>query len=401
VYDYGPEIDIVELKYEDPTPGLDNHAYYYPCEGGYHEVPDSWKDNPFNWSTLNSHTFKCIWTPTKTEWYVDNTKLHTIYDTGNNHYPNKSMVIILCQQLWPYDEDLDNIDVPVASTFHWVRAKEFFLAPEITITDPICTTGTAVLDVAPNAKNIQWSLSPSYLFSGSTTGTGKNATIYAAAGVRGEGKIIYQFDMEGINGDEHFTAERNVWVGKPQIYAYGNHIVDVNTGMPVYDLCYGTHNDVEAVHPAGDASITDWDWQVSYGQVYPYGSIDQYATIYPNDYQSFMLEIRACNACGYSDWAHMYTNVVDCGRFLLVFTPNPTTGETTLSIESESQEKTFDKNTEWEMEIYNQSQLLKEKKTSLRGQSTKIQTQGWKEGVYIVRVKYKDEILQGKLIVKK
>ena len=33
--------------------------------------------------------------------------------------------------------------------------------------------------------------------------------------------------------------------------------------------------------------------------------------------------------------------------------------------------------------------------------STKIQTSGWKEGVYMVRVKYKDEILTGKLVVKK
>ncbi len=109
VYDYGSEIDIVELKYEGPGTGLDNHAYYYLCGSSYDEVPSSWKDNPFNWSTLNAHTFKCIWTPTKTEWYVDNTKLHTIYNTGSNHYPNKTMDIRLSQQLWPYNEDLDNI----------------------------------------------------------------------------------------------------------------------------------------------------------------------------------------------------------------------------------------------------------------------------------------------------
>ena len=42
--------------------------------------------------------------------------------------------------------------------------------------------------------------------------------------------------------------------------------------------------------------------------------------------------------------------------------------------------------------IYQQSKL-KEK--------TKINTSGWKEGVYIVRAKYKNEILQDKLIVTK
>jgi hypothetical protein len=45
--------------------------------------------------------------------------------------------------------------------------------------------------------------------------------------------------------------------------------------------------------------------------------------------------------------------------------------------------------------------MLKDKKVILKGSSAKIQTQGWKEGVYMVRVKYKNEILAGKLVVKK
>jgi hypothetical protein len=53
------------------------------------------------------------------------------------------------------------------------------------------------------------------------------------------------------------------------------------------------------------------------------------------------------------------------------------------------------------MEVYTSGQVLKEKKTKLKSGSAKINTLGWEEGVYIVRVKYKDEILQGKLVVKK
>ena len=47
------------------------------------------------------------------------------------------------------------------------------------------------------------------------------------------------------------------------------------------------------------------------------------------------------------------------------------------------------------------TQLLKTKQTGLRGQSAKIQTAGWKEGVYLVRVNYNDEVLTGKLLVKR
>jgi beta-glucanase (GH16 family) len=154
-YDYGSEIDIVELKYEDANPGLDNNAFYYPCAiGGFVGVPGAFKANNFNWSTETPHTFKCIWTPTKIEWYVDNTKTHTITNTGNNHYPNKTMAIILSQQLYPYNHKMNNIDVPVTSAFHWVRAKEFFLAPEITCPPVICSSDTAAMDVDLSADSI-------------------------------------------------------------------------------------------------------------------------------------------------------------------------------------------------------------------------------------------------------
>jgi hypothetical protein len=46
-------------------------------------------------------------------------------------------------------------------------------------------------------------------------------------------------------------------------------------------------------------------------------------------------------------------------------------------------------------------QALKTKKTRLKGKNTIIQTAGWTEGVYTVHVKYQDEILTGKLVVKR
>ena len=64
-------------------------------------------------------------------------------------------------------------------------------------------------------------------------------------------------------------------------------------------------------------------------------------------------------------------------------------------------EKTLDETAEWDLEIYDSYQSLKLKNTKLKGKEHKIQTAGWKEGVYIVRVKYNNEILQGKLVVKK
>ncbi|MCK9450044.1 MAG: T9SS type A sorting domain-containing protein, partial [Bacteroidales bacterium] len=62
-------------------------------------------------------------------------------------------------------------------------------------------------------------------------------------------------------------------------------------------------------------------------------------------------------------------------------------------------ETTFDENTLWDLEVYSGSNLLQTKQTGLRGRNARIQTAGWKEGVYLVRIIYQDGVLTGKLIV--
>ncbi|MDO9612935.1 MAG: T9SS type A sorting domain-containing protein, partial [Bacteroidota bacterium] len=88
------------------------------------------------------------------------------------------------------------------------------------------------------------------------------------------------------------------------------------------------------------------------------------------------------------------------GYYAMSLSPNPSSGETTLTIEPTSEDVIFDENTEWEVEIFDQRQMLKEKRLKLKGRDQRIQTSGWKSGIYIVRVKYKDENLQAKLVVK-
>jgi hypothetical protein len=87
-------------------------------------------------------------------------------------------------------------------------------------------------------------------------------------------------------------------------------------------------------------------------------------------------------------------------RSALVIYPNPASTETTIMLEPVSEESITNENDEWELEIFDQSMSLKLKKEKLKSKEIYIKTAGWKEGVYIVRVKYKDEVLQGKLVVK-
>lgn len=86
-------------------------------------------------------------------------------------------------------------------------------------------------------------------------------------------------------------------------------------------------------------------------------------------------------------------------EYSLLVSPNPTSSETTLSIESTS-ETSSEINAEWEFDVYDQGQQLKAKKTKIKGKSATLNTSGWNEGVYIVRATYKGNVLTNKLVVK-
>jgi hypothetical protein len=91
----------------------------------------------------------------------------------------------------------------------------------------------------------------------------------------------------------------------------------------------------------------------------------------------------------------------NCGYYSISLSPNPATGEATLMLESNTEDNTIDETVKWDLEVYSETQMLKTKQTGLRGQRAKIQTAGWQEGNYLVRVKYKNEILTAKLLVKR
>ena len=86
-------------------------------------------------------------------------------------------------------------------------------------------------------------------------------------------------------------------------------------------------------------------------------------------------------------------------RNMLIVPSAGLTAQTTLSIEAAYEDIGFDENREWDLEVYDPLQMVKEIKTKLKGNTYKINTSGWKEGIYLVRVRYKDEVLLGKLAV--
>ena len=248
--------------------------------------------------------------------------------------------------------------------------------------DPLCSTTTfSVINLAPGYSVNHWN-GNNVTFPNGNTGS----SVQVAPGSDGQGWVEAVINI----GWGTYTMPRKYFgIGKP--------IISYITGpMSTPNNQWATYN---AVLQNSASAPFDYEWILSPlngNSVYDYGWTADIA-FYNSGY--YQVVARAQNTCGWGSYAVLGVAVYDSKS--LSFSPNPTSSETILSIESTSEEKAIDETEEWELEIYDNVQNLKEKKTKLKGNSAKLQTAGWKEGIYIVRVKYKDEILTCKLIVKK
>lgn len=411
---YTSEIDIAEAIQRTNN---DKFVHVFHWWHGP-EIPINDGERNFGTSYLGDwHTYKIIWTPYEVYFYVDGiqtwarSKYYSGSDDGwrndvfsgqiqagityhiHDWFPRHICETVLQMQLNSNIIGRESALLPATLEVDYVTVRQFFLTPEITVPSLICSSGTAILDVDSQATNITWSLTPSNLFSGSKTGTGKTATITAATGASGQGKITYTFKMPS---NETFTVEKTFWVGKPDTP------ITYPSGYPTLELGLGAYQPISLFKTPGFTGGTINWW--STGSITPVNSTNgMTCTFEAISLGTGNFYVTVQNTCpGTSSIGGGTVNVVSGGggQLRLVLSPNPTGAETTLSIESTTVETTFDENTEWDLEIYDQVQTLKEKQSKLKGKEYQIQTAGWKEGVYFIRVKYKDEILTNQLVVK-
>lgn len=210
--------------------------------------------------------------------------------------------------------------------------------------------------------------------------------------------------------EETFTAEKTFWVGPEEASVFSPF--DLNQNAYNWYLTTGTPFEFRAslAHPSDNAADyiwTVWDEQQQLMTLCPPGTGGAFTATHAGYYT---VNLKFNNGCGWGDIKSQQFEFIDGGGFLLMASPNPTSGETTISIEKSapadesliqySDENSFDENEEWDLAIYDNVKNLKLKKDKLKGKSFVLKTHGWKEGIYMIRAKYKNEIIQGKLIVK-
>jgi len=268
--------------------------------------------------------------------------------------------------------------------------RRYYVSTDITgDSSPLCNNSTRNFSTIniPNAS-YDWEVGPGITLNDD----GEHSTsVTTGSSYAGETWIEVEITspLGGSSEDVKISKRFTFWVGAPALIGisgptYGPIGQQQTYSVQLQSNLSSPTDYVWMITPSGGATITDWG---------------NYCWVTFNSPGTYQLLVHAINNCNWSAPAMLYINA--SGGMFMSISPNPTSGEATLSIESNSEETTFDENAEWGMEVYSPTHSLKTKRYKLKGKSTKIQTHGWKEGVYVVRVKYKDEILTGKLVVKK
>ncbi len=266
------------------------------------------------------------------------------------------------------------------------------LSSEIVAPDFICSGTSVSINNLPDGATIEWN-NGSYILR--TSPQDSNPCTFTAIG---SGNSWIEATINSDCGNVTLP-KKYVWAGMPvtptEIIPFWNNGMEFGNDS-YYDFRVNPH-----------PSVSYYTWDVDGGTIIS-GQGTHWITVKTqkitgNFNVNFSVGVRAGNlGCGESSrFVRTGWVIPGTGGATMAFTPNPTTGETTLTIETVSEEKTFDETAPWELEVYSPMQALKTKKTRLKGKSTTIQTAGWTEGVYTVRVKYQDEILTGKLVVKR
>lgn len=241
----------------------------------------------------------------------------------------------------------------------------------------LCSSGAYEIEEIPVGSTITWSQSNNIT---RTSAQGANPCTFSANG-SGEGWI----EATVNNGCTNITLTRKyVYVGQlPAPTISGPTTLHCGTGIPY------------SVDELSEDYGTSFYWASYVVNIANPTSPTCTATGYENGsgYISCTL-----TTCGVPKTTYKNINVICLG---LLISPNPVTNETTVSIVTDDNVMPFDEDAEWSIEIYSEAQTVQVKKTKLKANNVKLQTGNWKEGVYVVRVKYKDKILIDKLVVKK
>lgn len=247
--------------------------------------------------------------------------------------------------------------------------------------DIVCSSNSSYSVSVPSTASIVWSKSGNLTQVGGNTGT--TYTVHQTNVQDAASSITAT--IKNSQGQTFLTRTKNVTAGSSQP---GTISIDMNAPPDRFTASI-----------QGILSATSYNWYIDGVMNNTYhGCLAVFNRKDPLCGTEYDIQVEAVNPCGLSEKTFMPVFEPDC-FYRLQLSPNPTTTESTVELVSVSG-AAIDLNTEWELEIYDSMQGMKEKKTNLKTVQTKVNTSSWKDGVYIVRAKIGEKMVSDKLVVK-
>ena len=248
----------------------------------------------------------------------------------------------------------------------------------------VCSSGaTFTINNFPPVNSIVWTPGP-----GLTISSGQN-TASCTFSASGNANSWVKVTIVLLSG-ENFTFQNNIWAGAPVISGISGPTSTPNNTQLTYS----------AILESSLSAPTDYKWTLNPlngNYLYEQGTSAGVSFYNPGRYE---LGIQAKNACSGSGYGPIYSIAIYVyGTYGLAISPNPATNEATIKLVAENTEAPVAL-IEWDYEIYDSMQALKEKKTKLKTTETKISTSNWEDGVYVVRAIVGGKIFSEKLLVK-
>ncbi len=254
--------------------------------------------------------------------------------------------------------------------------------PYITGNPIVCSSGTSFnLNNVPSGNAVTWqyssNLSPSDIHA--------NPCTFTSTG-NGSGWVNAVVSTPCGNSTTFQVSQYPIWRGTPIITSISGP-ASVGTIQPASftaQLSLDSYPDNYSWTTSPSSGVT----------IYPDG---RYASMSFANSGTYQVVARAHNGCGWSDYFVTYVDVLD--GYYLAISPNPTTTEATIELVNTSTEKATEE-IEWNLEVYDAMQSMKAKVEKIKNNKQTLNTQGWKEGVYIVRAIIGKDVVTGKLVVK-
>ncbi|WPR75519.1 matrixin family metalloprotease [Algoriphagus sp. NG3] len=259
----------------------------------------------------------------------------------------------------------------------------------------LCSTNTFTLEDLPTGSTATWSVTPSSLFAGSTSGSGTTATLTPSSSTSlGQATLTYTITTPCGNTQ----LQRVFWVGKPAtpiIYSQ-----DVYMDFPPNRFT------VEINSPAIQG-VTSYNWYLDGVMQSSHTSSAVFNRRSPFCGRTYYVEVEAINACGTSVKGYYYVSEPSCfTAYSLRIAPNPATSEVEIAVlgipttseskESEQQEQLIEGEA-GELVLYDRlgNQLYQQE---LQGGKATLDVGNLKPGTYVVKYYSPEGTLEGKLL---